>query len=521
MKRILLTILIILIPSLLFPITQTGYVKTIARKDKASTPVEDVVIRVRGTHNAVKSHKEGNFSLLLHNLNNGEPYAIASIIKSGYEPAEQGLVGRTIACSDIVPLEVLLVNTQELQLEKEAIAAKARENVEVYYTNKLSILEQQLAEKQITEKEFNKRLQELESRYERFEPLLQTISNSFARTDYDKLDSLTLLIHEAIEAGNPEEAERLVREKGNLNEREKHIRTAEGEILAAEHVLEQTKRELENQRQIVVEQKRDLAGDYYRLYASFFPRFENDSAAIYICRRAELDTLNVDYQLQAGQFMKEIMADYPSARIFFERAYRVALLQYGDMSAQMSTTCHELGALCKIERQPEKSLSWYEKALRIKENVRGKKSPAVAETLNNLAELYREKKDYANAMKLHKKACKIREKAFGKESIEVAESQNNIAGLLYQQGRLQDAEKMFLAVRNIYAFKPSVSQRLVAGNYNNLGAVCYAQGKYEEALHCFQQATDIYNRTLGEKHPLTQNAMRNKDICNSKLHTNP
>ena len=106
---------------------------------------------------------------------------------------------------------------------------------------------------------------------------------------------------------------------------------------------------------------------------------------------------------------------------------------------------------------------------------------------------------------------------FGKESIEVAESQNNIAALLYQQGRFHEAEKLFLLVRNTYAFKPSVSQRLIAGNYNNLGAVCYAQGKYAEAMHCFKQATDIYLRTLGDKHPLTRNAIRNQEICNKKL----
>lgn len=517
MKRRLLAILSTLIPSLVFSVTQTGYVKTIARKGKPGVPIEDVVIRVRGTHNAVKSHKEGNFSLLLHNLNNGEPYAIASIIKSGYEPAEQGLIGRTIACSDRVPLEVLLVNTQELQQEKEAIANKARENVELYYTEKLKTLELQLAEKQIAEDEFNKRLQELENRYERFEPLLQTMSNAFARTDYDKLDSLTLLIHDAIENGNPEEAERLIREKGDFAQREKDIKRHEQSIESAQHMVNEAVSSLAEQRQLLAQQKKDLAGDYYRLYASFLSRFENDSAAVYICRRAEVDTLNVDYQLQAGQFMKEIMADYPSARNFFERAYRAALVQYGDMSARMSTTCHELGALCKQEHQYDQAFLWYEKALNIKEKVRGKDSPAVAETLNNLAELYREQKDYATAMKLHKKASKIREKTFGKESIEVAESQNNIAALLYQQGRFHEAEKIFLLVRNTYAFKPSISQRLIAGNYNNLGAVCYAQGKYAEAMHCFKQATDIYLRTLGDKHPLTRNAIRNQEICNKKL----
>ena len=64
-------------------VTQEGVVRTISRKGHPGTPVDGAVIRVRGSHNAVQSHADGNFEILLYNLQNGDPYAIASIIKGG------------------------------------------------------------------------------------------------------------------------------------------------------------------------------------------------------------------------------------------------------------------------------------------------------------------------------------------------------------------------------------------------------------------------------------------------------
>ena len=213
MKKLYLILVLTLTSLVTMAVTQEGIVRTIARKNTPGTPVDGVIIRVRGSHNAVQSRTNGDFSLLLYNMNNGDPYTLASITKSGYEPAEQELIGKNIPCSDKVPLEILLVSRIQLMQEKEAIAAKARENVEIYYQNRLADLENLLAEKLLTEQEFTQRLEKLENQYEQFEPLLQTMSDKLARTDYQKLDSLTALIQTAIESGNPEEAERLVREK--------------------------------------------------------------------------------------------------------------------------------------------------------------------------------------------------------------------------------------------------------------------------------------------------------------------
>ena len=498
-------------------VTQQGYVKTVARAQHPGQPVGGVLIRVQGSHNTVESTDNGEFSLLLDRLQNGDAYSIARITKSGYEPAEQELIGRQLPCSERVPLEILLVNSAELLQEREAIAEKARQNVEQFYEQRLQLMDEALAAQRLTIQQYEQMRAQLESQYERFEPLIQTMSDLLARTDYGRLDSLTRLVQRAIENGNPDEAERLVREKGRFLQREREIREAEQQLDRAQATVDEAVARINAQRQEVQAQKRDLAEDYYRLYASFLQRFQNDSAGHYIRRRAALDTLNFDYQAQAGQFVKEILADYKLARIYFDRAYRIAQTQYIEQSGQMATITHELGYLCKVEGNLDKAMDWYSRSLAIRESVTGKNSPAVAEVLNNLGELYRAKKDLKQAMVCHQRALKIRQKHFDAESIEVAESKNNIAGLLYQQGKIDKAGQLYYEVNIAYSSNRGVPRQRIADNCTNLGVVYFKQGRYQIAYEYFEQAVGIYRQVLGISHPLTRNAMQLLAACKQKI----
>ena len=512
MKRISFILSALCLSLSCLAITQEGTVRTIARKGQSGQPIEGAVIRLQGSHNKVASRQNGDFSLLLHDLQNGEAYAFASIYKSGYEPAEQELIGRRLPCSDQVPVEILLVSRAQLLQEREEIETKARENVEIYYQAKLDSLEQLLAEKQISEAEMAKLKQKLESQYENFEPLLRAMSDVLARTDYQRMDSLTVLMQQAVENGNPEEAERLLREKGNMEQREAVLREWGKNIQALQAEVDKNQAEYKKQ-------KRDLEDDCFRLYSACLTRFQNDSANYYIQKRAALDTLNVDYQLQAGQFVMQIMADYPLAWKYYERAYRICETQYSELSGQMATTCNELGMIAKKKGDLDGAMVWYNRSLTIREKKYGKNSPIVAEVLNNLGELYRAKKDIKKAMDFHKRALKIREKHFESDNLEVAESKNNIAGVYFQQGQYDKAEKLYIEVQKVYAHNPKIQQTRVAGNYNNLGSICYMQGKYAEAAEYFEKALTIYRKVLEEKHPLTRNAMQNSTICKQKIQT--
>ncbi len=510
MRRILSILFTLCLSLSCLAITQEGTVRTIARKGQAGQPIEGAVIRLQGSHNKVASRENGDFSLLLHDLQNGEAYAFASIYKSGYEPAEQELIGKRIPCSDQVPVEILLVSKVQLMQEREAIETKARENVEIYYQARLDSLEQLLATKQINEAEMAKQKQQLESQYENFEPLLQAMSNVLARTDYARMDSLTTLMQQAVENGNPEEAERLLREKGSMEQREAVLREWGKNIQALQQEVDRNQAEYKKQ-------KRDLEDDCFRFYSACLTRFQNDSANYYIQKRAALDTLNVDYQLQAGQFVMKIMADYPLAKMYFERAYRICETQYGEMTGQMATTCNELGLIAKKQGDLESAMTWYNRSLSIREKKYGKNSPIVAEALNNLGELYRAKKDLKKAMDCHKRALKIREKQ--DNSLDIAESKNNIAGVCFQQGQIDKAAELWEEVRDTFANNPKVPLRRVAAVSLNIGGIYFKKGDYRQAELQFEKAVEIYLKVLGSQHPDTKNAIRILNFCKQKIQT--
>ena len=347
------------------------------------------------------------------------------------------------------------------------------------------------------------------------------MSDKLARTDYSRMDSLTTLIQTAIENGNPEEAERLVREKGNMDEREAAIRAQEEQQARAQQTLDEAQRQLDEQKTITAQRKRELAEDYYRMYAAFLARFRNDSAYRYITKRAALDTLNVYYQLQAGQFALHMMDDKESARLYFTRACRLALSQYGERSGPMATACNEMGFLEKQSGHIEPSMSWYERSLTIKEQTNGKNSSAVAETLNNIGELYRIRKEWRQAEECHRRALKIREKQFGKKSPEVAESINNIGGVLFQQQQYAKAAALFMQVHDMFAANAKTPPVRIADNEVNLGVTAYYTERYTDAQQWLEQALEIYTKVLGAAHPKTRNAQACLEAVNKKIENNP
>lgn len=489
-------------------ITQQGVVRSISRPERSGETLSGAIIRVRGSHNAVESQANGSFSLLLQNRQNGDALVFSSVLLSGYEPAEKEFIGRQFACSDKVPMEIILVNTAQLQREKEAIEAKARENIELYYEQRLAELDQALARGVMKNEEYQKQLDALEQKYERFEPLLQAMSDQYARTDISRLDSLSQAINAAIESGNPDEAERLIKLKGDLDERERLLREEEEQLRRAQALLDKAAANTNARRQ-------ELGDDFYRLYSISITRLDFDSAAYYLCRRADLDTTNVDWQLQAGKFLRDMANSRQKAAGYLTRGMRQAEIQYTHLSGQTATAYNEVGVVWRLQGDFQKAKEIYEESLRIREKIKGKDSPEVAQSLNNLAELLRADKDYAGALKLHQRALKIRTTAFTENSKEVAESKNNIGGIYYSQGKYKQALPYFEQAVTTFE-QLNTATRQLATAVNNLGGTYFQLGDKQKAAECFDKAYNLYKNALGENHPLTRNALANKNYIINK-----
>ena len=501
--------------SILHAQTQPGHVRTVSRPNSPSEDLSGVMLRVRGNHNAVVSTENGDFALLMQGLEAGQPYALSSVVKSGYELREPELIGRKQSFSTVVPLEIVMVSSQALLQERMRIEEKARANVEANYQKRLSELDNALAQAKMSNDEYEAQLTSLEEQYERFEPLLQTMSRYYALTDYDSRDTLSIRINERIEAGDLDEAERLIKAKGAIDEREANLRKLEEQNRRTEELLAEAQKRLAEQQAEARRQLKDLAEDCYHLFTINFERFQNDSAEYYICRRAELDTTNTEYQLRAGQFLMTYRAKYPEADKYFRRALRQAEAQNGHLYGDVATALNEIGQNYYNQHDYAQALPYMEQALDLREQLAGKQSVSVAESYSNIGALNLRQGNSKDALKMLRNALKLYEQLQPAGDPLIAQARNNLGNALFSQKQYDEAKTLFEQALTDYKARYGEKHYEVAIVYNNLASIAFVQGRKEDAQQLFSQALSIFTETLGAHHPRTRQTQKNLDYLNS------
>ena len=210
MKKSLLLSFILLISIVCFAQTQQGYVKTIGRPGKPGINLSNVMIQAKGMVNPVISDTTGEFNISIPNKKDGDPIEFLRIKKSGYELKDKELIGRQHVCSSRVPIIILMVDCQQLAADKKRIEDNAYRVAEENYQKKLSKLEKQQHEKEISAEKYQEELLGLQKKYEQYLSLISEMADRYARTDYDQLDSIDIQINICIENGELDKADSLI-----------------------------------------------------------------------------------------------------------------------------------------------------------------------------------------------------------------------------------------------------------------------------------------------------------------------
>ena len=210
MKRLVSTIIIALLPILAIAQTQQGYVKTLGRPGKPGVPLDGVTVRFKGSVSPVVSGQNGTFSINMPGKKDGDAISLSSVRKNGYELRDAGMIGRNLVFSTKTSIEIVLVNKQQLATDKKKIEDNAYRVAETNYKKKLTKLESQLKDKQISAEKYRKELQSLQGQYEKYLSLISKMADCYARTDYDKLDSIDYQINLCIEEGELDKADSLI-----------------------------------------------------------------------------------------------------------------------------------------------------------------------------------------------------------------------------------------------------------------------------------------------------------------------
>lgn len=472
-KSILIALGSCLIALSLHAQTQPGLVRTVTRPDAPSQRLQGVVVRVQGDYNPVLSDEQGAFQVSMPGYKNGAAYTLAGINKGGYELREPELVGRQLPFSTSVPMEIVMVSRRQLQRDKQRIEQAARDNIERYYEEKMNELNTQLAAATLTNQEYEERLSALETEYDRFEPLIEQMAERYARTDYNGMSAADSLIQQAIEQGDLKLAQERILAKGDPAEREKKMKRI---------------------RRLADAQRNELAEDYYHLHSIHMSRLQKDSALYYLLRRAELDTANAQWQLDAGNFYDKMARSYDQALVLYRRALRYALANEGPEALRTAQAHNNIAyALARLGRYNE-ALPEQQVATELYVHIYGAAHPLSAARLMNLGALHYYLQRIDSAQHYFDRAEQVY------TAIEASpEHEKNVyklhAQLLNNQAALDVAKKNYESayerLNKAIAILPQEEEDDLLLLYRSMTAVCHFAGRTDDEQHFAQLAQTL------------------------------
>ncbi len=505
MKRLLFPLLLLMAVTYSFAaITQTGYVKTRGRLGSNGRVIPgkrlaSAVIELQNGSSA-KSDQSGDFSLTL----SANKYFLRNVKKVGYVISDPDVLSKQYACSSN-PLVLVLDEPSAMQDDKYASERKLRRDLQRKLEQREEELDALKKENKITQEQYREALQKLYSDAESNEKFISEMAERYSKIDFDQLDEFQRRMAEFIQNGELVKADSLLRTKGSMSEREKEIKRILSANAEEEKELAEREKKLSDSKKTAEVLLADYAADCYSRFELCKLNFDNDSAAYWLEKRAELFPENIKYQLEAGVFISDYLSKYNLALEYYNRALFHAKEKYGENHPAVATIYNNIGLVYADKGDYSRALAHYEKSLKIKLGIYGENYPDVATSYNNIGFVYSIQGDYSRALEYYEKSLKIWLGIYGENHPDVATSYNNVGVVYSRQGdnsrALETYEKSLKIELGIYG----ENHPAVATSYNNIGVVYSTQGDYSRALEYYEKALKIRLGIYGENHPAVNN----------------
>ena len=500
MKRFLLISISLILAFCSMAQTQQGYVKTKGRKNTngaivPGTRINGVTVQVKG-RTAVVTQTNGTFSFPIP----ANKFFIQNVKKQGYVLNDPDvLVKQYIYSSN--PLILVMETPEQKTDDKLASERKIRRTLQRQLQQREDEIEELKEQNKLNREEYQKALQQLYAEQETNEKLISEMADRYSQIDYDQLDEFNTRISDCILEGRLAEADSLLRSKGDITDRIAAVHQAEAiEAAEAAEIAERQQR-LEQSKAGTQATKNDIAQDCYHFYEKFKLEHNNDSAAYYLGQRVLLDSTNVAWLNEAGEFAEGYLADYPLALEYFGKALTQALDQGGDENGMAAMVYNNMGMVYRKQGKYDLAMDCYRKALAVCEKSFTEDNEITAATHNNLGLLFDKMGDATQALEHYLKAEAIEEQVLGAEHPITATSYNNVGALYYSTGdydRAMDYFNKSLAIREKVLGNDHPD---LAMSYSNIGSICHAKGDNASALDYFNRALAIRQQVLGDTHP--------------------
>ena len=473
--------------------TQSGYAKTKGRMDSKGnlipgTRIGGVSIQLTGGHSTV-ADANGDFTLTTPD----KKFYLSDVQKQGYVLTDPDMLKKQYACSSN-PLVISMETKEKLADDQLAAERKLRRQLQKQLQQREEEIDALKEENKITEEEYRQALQKLYTDQENNEKLISDMAKRYAELDYDLLDEFYRQVSFCIENGDLVKADSLLRSRGDVSQQIKDVQKKT-------QALNEEKEQLRKAEAVLAADRDELARRCYGFYEKFASQFENDSAAHYLELRASLDTTNVEWQMAAGEFIQEYLADYNKGLIYHQRALRQALAQYGERHRDVAHSYNNIGSTHYILSEYEDAMECHRKALEIQKMVLKENDPELVLSYNSIGRVYEALGDYAQGLEYYQKCLDIRKALYGENHPEVAKSYTNIGFALYESRDYEHAMEYHQKALSILKSAYGENHPEVAISYNNIGLVHEDLGEFTKALECHQKALDIRKSVYGEDHP--------------------
>ena len=479
---------------------QQGYVKTRGRLGSDGTVIpgegiENVTVKVMN-EGTVISDNSGCFEIALRN----EKYYLENVTKKGYLLVDADILSKQYTRS--VDTFKIVLTTPEQQLEDElASERKLRRTLTRQLHQREDEIEELYETSKIIKAERDSALRKLYAYHADNEKLIKDMVERYSRIDYDQLDDFNRRISEYILNGELLKADSMINSKGDIHSRIEEYRTHKqlNEDKRAE--LDQREKDLAKSEELERKKLADLAADCYSKFEIFKMQHLNDSAAYYIELRASLDSTNVEWQLEAGDYIQEYLAYYDKAEQYYQCALNAAFAEFGDNLSEVANCYNYIASVYCDQGNYNSALEYYNRSLDAFLDIENTNDISVSAIYNDMAFVFFSQGEYSVALELFEKSLASIVSICGETHPYVAINKSNIATVYYIQGDYKNALNLFESALVINVAVYGNNHPNVAVDYSNMAGVYESLGDYSKALELYEKSLSIYLTFYGERHP--------------------
>lgn len=484
MRKIVILLFLLLFTTA-YSQTQQGIVKTRGRMVNGvlqpGKGLEGVTVQVKD-RSALVSKAGGKFSFPLRS----ETYLLQSVKKNGYQLVDMEVCRKYKYSTD--PLYLVMETPDQQRTDLLAAERKIRRNLQ----RQLQQKEDEIDALNASNEEKDSLLRILYQQQTDNEKLIADMAKRYSTIDYDQMDDFYRQVSYFIENGELTKADSLLRTRGDINKQVAEI-LERGQLIQAEET------KLEKAKSVHQADIEEAALRCYSYYETFFVQHQNDSAAYYLELRANLDSLNVLWQLEAGSFIGQYLANTNKEDYYAKRALNNALRQYGECNMITARCYHRMAT---ISTSIDVIMGYYKKAYDIGLQIEGEKTDFVAGIYNNIGDTYMTFGQYLKALEYLEKAYNIYYDIYGDENKWCANVMG-IMGLIYN--RMNQREKaidLYKKALNIFVSTNDLDRKpfFLSSIYTKLSSV-YVGIDNQKALEYLQKAYDIYCEIYPKYHP--------------------